>query len=168
GCPLRPARPRRPLQSMEGDVIRGGKLKCDQGFLKIPEGPGLGVELDPDLLKHYELTEEKMAPHHRHIEAIRERHLDALGWQQGRTGWPRYRDETAANHESPVAPSGFGWTSPGQRPAPCLMSRLHHAPDRRPSTSSTSPPDPHPPAIRSTWLDRRSALRAKTASCVIS
>lgn len=76
----------------EGDVIRGGKLKYDQGFLKIPEGPGLGVELDPDLLKHYELTEEKMAPHHRHIEAIRERHLDALGWQQSRTGWPRYRD----------------------------------------------------------------------------
>ena len=74
----------------EGDVLRGGKLKYDQGFLQIPDGPGLGVELDPERLEHYALTEEKIAPHRRHIEAIRHRHLDALGWRQERTGWPRY------------------------------------------------------------------------------
>lgn len=66
-----------------------GKMTYDQGFLKVPEGPGLGVELD--LLEHYKVTEEKFAVHTRHIEEIRATHLDALGWRHSRTGWHRYR-----------------------------------------------------------------------------
>ena len=74
-----------------GDVIRGGKMRYDQGFLPVPSGPGLGVELDPEALEHYAWSPEKAAVHTRHIESIRARRLDALDWNTGRDGWPRYR-----------------------------------------------------------------------------
>ncbi len=35
------------------DIIKGGKLKYDDGKIKLPQGPGLGVELDYDKLKQY-------------------------------------------------------------------------------------------------------------------
>lgn len=73
----------------EGDVIRDGKMRYEQGCLKVPEGPGLGVELDTELLEKYKWTEEKYAAHTRHIEQIRATHLDALGWRRNRMGWPR-------------------------------------------------------------------------------
>jgi len=75
----------------ESDVICGGKMIYDQGFLRVPQEPGLGVELDPERLAHYAFTEEKAAIHARHIEKIRAEHLDTLGWRVDRTGWPRYR-----------------------------------------------------------------------------
>jgi glucarate dehydratase len=80
----------------EGDVIRGGKMVYDQGFLPVPDGPGLGVELDPERLAHYAFTQEKAAVHTRHIEKIRAEHLDTLGWRVDRTGWPRYRSSSDA------------------------------------------------------------------------
>ena len=64
----------------------------DQGFLTVPTGPGLGVELARELLAHYAFSEEKAAAHTRHIERIRATHLDALGWQVGRDGWRRYKN----------------------------------------------------------------------------
>lgn len=73
----------------EGDVIRGGKRQYERGCLAVPEGPGLGVELDPDRLEHYRWSEAKQVQHQRHIEAIRVRHLDALNWRRERTGWFR-------------------------------------------------------------------------------
>ena len=73
----------------EGDVIRGGKLQYKDGCLTVPEAPGLGVELDPDLLEKYQWSEEKHLLHQRHIETIRDRHLDALGWRRDRMGWLR-------------------------------------------------------------------------------
>ena len=72
-------------------MIRGGKMAYDQGFLAVPTGPGLGIELDPERLRHYAFSEEKAAAHTRHIEQIRATHLDALGWQVERSGWRRYR-----------------------------------------------------------------------------
>ena len=66
-------------------------MSYDQGCLKVPEEPGLGVELDPDLLEQYKWTEETYAVHTRHIEQIRATHLDALKWRRNRMGWPRYR-----------------------------------------------------------------------------
>ncbi len=73
----------------EGDVIRGGKMVYEKGCLKVPEGPGLGVELDPDLLEEYQWTEEKAAVHTEHIERIRTTHLDTLEWRKNRMGWTR-------------------------------------------------------------------------------
>ena len=72
-----------------GDVIKGGKMKYENGCLKVPEGPGLGVELDPDLLEQYRWTEEKQKIHTEHIERIRATHLDVLGWRKDRMGWVR-------------------------------------------------------------------------------
>lgn len=72
-----------------GDVIKGGKMRYEDGCLRVPGGPGLGVELDPDLLAEYRWTEEKQDLHTRHIEAIRANHLDRLGWRKDRMGWLR-------------------------------------------------------------------------------
>ncbi len=35
------------------DVIAGGLLPFDGCFLAVPTGPGLGVELDPERVRHY-------------------------------------------------------------------------------------------------------------------
>jgi glucarate dehydratase len=36
------------------DVIVGGKMKCVDGSMDVPIGPGLGVELDEDRMARYE------------------------------------------------------------------------------------------------------------------
>ena len=74
-----------------GDVIRGGHMKYRQGMLEVPSGPGLGVELDPELLEEHRLTPEKAELHRLHIEAVRARHMDELGWRHNRMGWHRLR-----------------------------------------------------------------------------
>jgi glucarate dehydratase len=71
----------------EGDVIKGGKMRYENGCLRVPEGPGLGVELDAALLEQYRWTEEKHGVHLRHIERIRATHMDTLGWRRNRMGW---------------------------------------------------------------------------------
>jgi L-alanine-DL-glutamate epimerase-like enolase superfamily enzyme len=73
----------------KGDVIRGGKMPMVNGGLNIPDGPGLGVELDPDLLEQYKWTDEKYATHTQYIEQIRATHLESLGWGRNRMGWLR-------------------------------------------------------------------------------
>ena len=35
------------------DIIKGGKMKYENGCIKVPTGSGLGVELDRDKLNHY-------------------------------------------------------------------------------------------------------------------
>jgi glucarate dehydratase len=41
------------------DVIDGGRFSYERGAIRVPEGPGLGVELDRDRLAQYaELFEE--------------------------------------------------------------------------------------------------------------
>jgi L-alanine-DL-glutamate epimerase-like enolase superfamily enzyme len=37
----------------DDDYIKGGKLQFEKGCLRIPEGPGLGVELDRDKMAEY-------------------------------------------------------------------------------------------------------------------
>jgi glucarate dehydratase len=41
------------------DVLVGGKLAIEDGSMLLPQGPGLGVELDDAKLAQYELTEQK-------------------------------------------------------------------------------------------------------------
>jgi glucarate dehydratase len=38
---------------LKGDVIEGGKFEYDEGSIKVPEEPGLGVRLDRDKLAEY-------------------------------------------------------------------------------------------------------------------
>jgi L-Ala-D/L-Glu epimerase len=39
--------------NLEDDVIAGGLLPFDGPFLQVPQGPGIGVELDRDRVAHY-------------------------------------------------------------------------------------------------------------------
>lgn len=39
---------------LNDDIIKGGKFKYENGCIKVPEGPGLGVELDEDKMNKYE------------------------------------------------------------------------------------------------------------------
>jgi len=42
------------------DIIQGGLMKYENGCIRVPTGPGLGVALDEDKMRHYEkLFEEK-------------------------------------------------------------------------------------------------------------
>lgn len=38
---------------LRDDVIQGGKLRYEEGAIRVPEGPGLGVELDREKVKEY-------------------------------------------------------------------------------------------------------------------
>ena len=39
---------------LEDDIIAGGKMVYENGAIKVPEGPGLGVELDEEKMQKYE------------------------------------------------------------------------------------------------------------------
>lgn len=39
---------------LEDDIIAGGKMQYVDGAIKVPEGPGLGVELDEEKMQKYE------------------------------------------------------------------------------------------------------------------
>ncbi len=47
------------------DVIVGGKLEYIDGFMKVPTGPGLGVELDRDKLEKYARFAEEQGDYYR-------------------------------------------------------------------------------------------------------
>jgi L-alanine-DL-glutamate epimerase-like enolase superfamily enzyme len=40
-------------RSLADDVIKGGPLRLREGRLDLPEGPGIGVELDPEKVERY-------------------------------------------------------------------------------------------------------------------
>lgn len=39
---------------LEDDIIAGGKMKYEGGAIRVPDGPGLGVELDEEKMRQYE------------------------------------------------------------------------------------------------------------------
>lgn len=39
---------------LKDDIIKGGLMKYENGCIKVPEGPGLGVELDEEKMEKYE------------------------------------------------------------------------------------------------------------------
>jgi glucarate dehydratase len=41
------------LRWQVGDVIQGGPFRPENNVVPVPEGPGLGVELDRDALQHW-------------------------------------------------------------------------------------------------------------------
>lgn len=46
------------------DIIEGGLLKYVSGSIEVPKGPGLGVRLDEDKMKHYEKYFHKMGDYY--------------------------------------------------------------------------------------------------------
>lgn len=59
---------------LQDDVIAGGPLRYQDGAIAVPQGPGLGVRLDPDRLARY-------------AELYRERGGYAYDRDPGRPGW---------------------------------------------------------------------------------
>ena len=39
-----------PWQHAEDEILQGGRVPIANGVVRVPDGPGLGVELDPDAL----------------------------------------------------------------------------------------------------------------------
>lgn len=54
------------------DVLVGGMLPYEQGTMRVPQNPGLGVELDDAKLATYELTEERHREFDRYWQEIRQ------------------------------------------------------------------------------------------------
>ena len=50
-----------PWTDTDGDIIKGGKLKFKDGYMEVPDIPGLGVEVDDDALaeRHEQFLREK-------------------------------------------------------------------------------------------------------------
>lgn len=38
---------------LSDDILKDGKIKIEDGYMKVPDGPGLGVELDEEKVKKY-------------------------------------------------------------------------------------------------------------------
>lgn len=51
------------------DVIVGGILKYTNGYIKVPQGPGLGVTLDEEKMKYYEQYYEKKGDYYARFHA---------------------------------------------------------------------------------------------------
>ncbi len=49
---------------LKDDIIVGGKLQYVDGAIKVPEGPGLGVELDEEKMAQYEKYYEEMGDYY--------------------------------------------------------------------------------------------------------
>lgn len=45
------------------DIIKGGLLQYENGAIKVPEGPGLGVELDREKLRQYSELYKELGPY---------------------------------------------------------------------------------------------------------
>lgn len=48
---------------LKDDIIAGGKMRCDQGSMAVPNSPGLGVTLDRDKLVKYADAYKRLGPY---------------------------------------------------------------------------------------------------------
>ncbi|MEZ4828921.1 MAG: enolase C-terminal domain-like protein [Bacteroidia bacterium] len=62
----------------EDEVIKGGKLKIEGGSVKVPDGPGLGVEIDPVALQRL---------HQNYIDCGLTYRNDEIEMQKVNPGW---------------------------------------------------------------------------------
>ena len=72
-----------PWTDPDGDIIEGPKLQFKDGFMAVPDAPGLGVEVDQDKVDEYAEIYRSGAIHGR-VEMVKS--LDPL-WPWGRPRW---------------------------------------------------------------------------------
>jgi glucarate dehydratase len=72
-----------PWTDSDGDIIKGPKLKFEDGSMAVPDGPGLGVEVDQDKVDEYAEIY-KSGAIRRRADLVRS--LDPL-WPWGRPRW---------------------------------------------------------------------------------
>jgi glucarate dehydratase len=75
-----------PWQSDEDEVVAGGRVPIRDGCVRIPERPGLGVELDPDRLARGRERYAKLTYRKRDDEAEMRKHVDP-GWKRVLPRW---------------------------------------------------------------------------------
>lgn len=51
------------------DIIAGGPMRYEDGSIRVPTGPGLGVTLDEDKMRHYEAYYEKVGDYYARFHA---------------------------------------------------------------------------------------------------
>ena len=54
-----------PWPDTDGDIIKGGKLQFTDGYMEVPDKPGLGVEIDEDALAERHEALKQGAPSNR-------------------------------------------------------------------------------------------------------
>jgi glucarate dehydratase len=75
-----------PWQSAKDEVIKGGKINITDGCVVIPDRPGLGVELDHDLLEMGKERYRKVPYRKRDDEAEMRKHIDPQ-WKRVLPRW---------------------------------------------------------------------------------
>lgn len=75
-----------PWQTERDEVVAGGRIKFDNGCVRIPERPGLGVELDNDQLARGRERYEKIPFRKRDDEAEMRKHVDP-NWKRVLPRW---------------------------------------------------------------------------------
>lgn len=75
-----------PWQSEQDEVVMGGRVRFVDGCVKIPDTPGLGVELDYDQLARGEERYTKCRYRKRDDEVEMRKHIDA-NWKRILPRW---------------------------------------------------------------------------------
>jgi glucarate dehydratase len=75
-----------PWQSAEGEIVKGGRIPFERGRVRIPDKPGLGVELDYDQLRRGRERYEKCGYRKRDDEAEMRRRVDP-NWKRTLPRW---------------------------------------------------------------------------------
>lgn len=75
-----------PWQTEQDEVVVGGRIKFENGAVRIPDRPGLGVELDYDQLARLEERYQKLPYRKRDDEAEMRQHVDP-NWKRILPRW---------------------------------------------------------------------------------
>ncbi len=75
-----------PWQDARDEVVAGGRVRIENGKVRIPDRPGLGVELDPDQLARGRERYARCAYRKRDDEAEMRKHVDPL-WKRVLPRW---------------------------------------------------------------------------------
>jgi glucarate dehydratase len=75
-----------PWQSAEGEIVKGGRIPFEHGRVRIPDKPGLGVELDYDQLARGRERYERCAYRRRDDEAEMRKRVDP-NWKRILPRW---------------------------------------------------------------------------------
>ena len=75
-----------PWQTEKDEIVEGGRIRFENGAVKIPDKPGLGVTLDYDQLARGRERYEKIAIRKRDDEAEMRKHVDP-NWKRVLPRW---------------------------------------------------------------------------------